>query len=92
MLSEGTAVYAGMDFVRGQELLPLRDFCAVYWQAGALPRVSQDLDFLGHIRNLENYYSAGCFVEFLIERYGAPAFGNLYATGELRRRIRQEPA
>ncbi len=81
MLSEGMAVYAGMDFVAGQDLLPLQDFCATYWQAGVLPRVSQDLAYLGHIRNLENYYSAGCFVQFLIARYGAAAFGQLYPSG-----------
>jgi hypothetical protein len=86
MLSEGVAVYAGMHFaaaaVPGQGLLPLQDFCAAYWQAGVLPRVAQNLDYLGHIRNLENYYSAGCFVQYLIEHYGAPAFGQLYPLGD----------
>jgi len=81
LLSEGLAVYAGLDFV-GDELLPLHDFCAAYSQADALPHVSDDLAYLGHIRNLEHYYAAGCFVQFLIERYGVTAFAQLYPTGD----------
>ena len=81
LLSEGLAVYAGLDFV-GDALLSLHDFCAAYSQAGALPHVSDDLAYLGHIRNLEHYYVAGCFVQFLIERYGATAFAQLYPTGD----------
>lgn len=81
LLSEGLAVYAGLDFV-GDALLSLHDFCAAYSQAGALPRVSDDLAYLGHIRNLEHYYAAGCFVQFLLERYGATAFAQLYPTGD----------
>jgi hypothetical protein len=82
MLSEGVAVYAGMDFVAGQGLLPLQDFCVAYWQAGALPRISTDLDYLGHIHNLENYYSAGCFVQHLVEHHGAAALAQLYPSGD----------
>lgn len=81
LLSEGLAVYAGMDFV-GDELLPLHDFCAAYSQAGALPHVSADLPYQSHIRNLEHYYAAGCFVQFLIEEYGTAAFTQLYPTGD----------
>lgn len=81
LLSEGLAVYAGLDFV-GDALFSLHDFCAAYSQAGALPHVSDDLAYLGHIRNLEHYYAAGCFVQFLIERYGATAFAQLYPTGD----------
>lgn len=81
MLSEGLAVYAGLDFV-GDEMLSLHDFCAAYAQAGALPHVSHDLAYQGHVRNLEHYYAAGCFVQFLIERHGAAAFAQLYPTGD----------
>jgi len=81
LLSEGLAVYAGLDFV-GDALISLNDFCAAYSQAGALPHVSEDLAYLGHIRNLEHYYAAGCFVQFLIEQYGATAFARLYPTGD----------
>lgn len=81
MLSEGLAVYAGLDSV-GDELLSLHDFCAAYAQQGALPHVSEGLAYQGHIRNLEHYYAAGCFVQFLIERYGAEAFSRLYPTGD----------
>lgn len=81
LLSEGLAVYAGLHFV-GDELLALHDFCAAYAQAGALPRVSDDLAYQGHIRNLEHYYAAGCFVQFLIEQHGVAAFAQLYPTGD----------
>lgn len=81
LLSEGLAVYAGLDFV-GDALLPLHDFCAAYSQAGALPHVSDNLAYLGHIRNLEHYYAADCFVQFLIEQYGVTTFAQLYPTGD----------
>lgn len=81
LLSEGLAVYAGLDFVGG-ELLSLHDFCAAYAQAGALPYVSDDLAYQGHIRNLEHYYAAGCFVQFLIEQHGVAAFAQLYPSGD----------
>ncbi|MBK8051022.1 MAG: hypothetical protein IPK16_30370 [Anaerolineales bacterium] len=82
MLSEGVAVYAGMELIADSSHMPIRTFCSAFHQAGALPRISQSLDYLGHIRNLENYYAAGCFVKFLIERYGAPTFGQLYPTAD----------
>lgn len=75
MLHEGVAVYAGMEMVADGEFLPLEQFCVAYLQAGALPRVTSNLRFMGHIRDLENYYAAGCFVGFLIERYGAENLG-----------------
>lgn len=80
MLSEGLAVYAGLHFV-GDELLSLHDFCTAYVQVGALSYVSDDLAYQGHIRNLEHYYAAGCFVQFLIEQHGAAAFAQIYPTG-----------
>jgi hypothetical protein len=81
LLSEGLAVYAGLDFVEN-ELLSLHDFCAAYAQAGALPRISDDLAYQGHIRNLEHYYAAGCFVKFLIDRHGVAALAQLYPTSD----------
>lgn len=81
MLHEGIAVYSGMDFIAGREFLPINQFCAAYLQAGVLPRVSNNLRFMGHIYDLENYYTAGCFVGFLIEHYGPEKFGQLYQTG-----------
>lgn len=82
MLSEGVAVYTGMEMIAGSDHMPIRHFCSAYLQAGVLPSISQSLDYLGHIRNLENYYAAGCFVQFLIEQYGAAAFGQLYPSGD----------
>jgi LysM repeat protein len=82
MLSEGLAVYAGLSFAGEGALLSLREFCAAYAQAGALPQVSAELAYQGHLRNLENYYAAGCFVQFLIGRYGVEALARLYPTSD----------
>lgn len=82
MLSEGAAVSAGMSAVAGEGHLPLQVFCAAYDLAGKLPRISGSLSYQGHIRDLENYYAAGCFVQYLLDTYGAEKFGDLYATGD----------
>ena len=82
MLSEGAAVYSGMQVIRGQGHLPIETFCAAYLQAGQLPRVSGSLSYEGHILDLQNYYAAGCFVGHLIEAYGPYSFGQLYPSGD----------
>ncbi len=82
MLSEGVAVYTGMTLIADSDHMPIDVFCAAYHQAGRLPRVSTSLSFQGHIRDLENYYTAGCFVQYLIETYGPEKFGQLYPTGD----------
>jgi LysM repeat protein len=79
MLAEGVAVYMGMESIAGSDHLPLQTFCAAYLQAGQLPRVTALLSFEGHIYDLQNYYTAGCFVEFLIETYGSQKFGQNYS-------------
>ncbi len=40
------------------------------------------MSFQGHIRDLENYYTAGCFAQYLIETYGQEKFGQVYPTGD----------
>ncbi len=82
MLSEGAAVYVGMDFIAGARHMPILTFCAAYIQVGALPHVSAHLRYQGHIRDLENYYAAGCFVGYLIETYGPQKFGKLYPSND----------
>jgi hypothetical protein len=82
MLSEGAAVYAGSKLVEGQGPLPLQQICLAYARAGALPYVGGDLSYQGHIRDLENYYTAGCFVQYLVETYGVDAFVRLYPTSD----------
>lgn len=84
MLSEGLAVYAGLSFAGDDAILSLHEFCAAYAQAGFLPQISADLAYQGHLRNLENYFAAGSFVQFLIERHGIEALARLYSTGEYR--------
>jgi len=82
MLSEGAAVYTGMELIADSDHMPIKTFCTAYHQAGRLPRVSTSLGFQGHIHDLENYYAAGCFVQYLIETYGSENFGQLYPTGD----------
>jgi LysM repeat protein len=81
MLSEGVAVYTGITHIAGSDHMAIDMFCAAYHQAGVLPRVSENLRFEGHIYDLQNYYAAGCFVQYLIQTYGPAKFGELYATG-----------
>lgn len=81
MLSEGAAVYSGMQAISGQGHMPLDTFCAAYLKVGQLPRVSGSLSFEGHILDLQNYYAAGCFVGHLIETYSPQSFGLLYPSG-----------
>ncbi|MBX3013601.1 MAG: LysM peptidoglycan-binding domain-containing protein [Caldilineaceae bacterium] len=82
MLSEGAAVYVGMDFIAHAQHMPMTTFCAAYQQLDRLPWVSTRLTYQGHIRDLENYYSAGCFVKYLIETYGIEKFGRLYPSND----------
>jgi LysM repeat protein len=82
MLSEGTAVYTGMEFIRGSRHMPLEAFCAAYLQAGVLPDISGSLSFTGHILDLENYYAAGCFVKYLVDAYGIDALKLVYHAGD----------
>ncbi|MCP4539781.1 MAG: LysM peptidoglycan-binding domain-containing protein [Chloroflexi bacterium] len=82
MLHEGVAVYLGIELVKDAGYLPLDSFCAAHHSAGQLSRVSTDLSFKGHIRDLDNYYAAGCFVQFLIEKYRVENFASIYHTGD----------
>ncbi len=81
MLSEGVAVYTGLEAIPGSEHLPAKTFCRAFQIAEALPRISSGLLFEGHVRDLPNYYAAGCFVQYLIETYGTDKFAELYPTG-----------
>ena len=81
MLSEGVAVYTGMTRIADADHMSIETFCAAYHEAEALPLVSSNLRYDGHIRDLQNYYAAGCFVQYLIEMYGPEKFGELYSTG-----------
>jgi len=81
MLSEGVAVYTGLLAIPDSEHLPAKTFCRAFQAAEALPRISSGLLFEGHVRDLPNYYAAGCFVQYLIETYGTDKFAELYPTG-----------
>lgn len=82
MLHEGVAVYAGMELVKEADYVPIQTFCAAYQSINQLPRVSGSPSFRGHIRDLDTYYAAGCFVQHLIEEYSPAKFANVYHTGD----------
>jgi len=83
MLSEGTAVYTGMETITGSDHMPIETFCAAYLQAGVLPNISStSLSFTGHIFDLENYYASGCFVKYLVDTFGIDALKFVYHSGD----------
>lgn len=82
MLHEGVAVFTGMPNYEAAGYIKLEDFCAVFHQADQLPLPTGNMDFQGHIYDLTTYYSAGCFVRYLIETYGAEKFVQLYPSGD----------
>ncbi len=80
--SEGFAVYMGMTAIAGSDHIPLKTFCAAYHRAGKLPRVSRPLRFENQIVDLQNYYAAGCFAEYLIETHGMDKYRMVYRSGD----------
>jgi len=82
LVSEGLAVYSGMGIVNDPAHLPLQEICTAYQRADQLPDVSRTLRFEGHIRDLPNYYAAGCFAQYLIDTYGIEKFKSLYNSGD----------
>lgn len=82
MLHEGVAVYVGMELVEDKSYIPIESYCAAYYQLGQLPSLSTSPSFQGHIRDLDTYYAAGCFVQYLIEKYGIGNFAEVYYTGD----------
>jgi LysM repeat protein len=82
MLHEGLAVYTGLEAMESAGFLPLEQFCAAYQRADQLPRLAGNRDYLGHIRDLDLYFSAGCFVKYLIEEYGIDSFKQVFTSGD----------
>jgi LysM repeat protein len=82
MLHEGLAVYTGIEMMEAAGFMPLGQFCAAYQQNGRLPSLSGDRAYLGHIRDLDLYYTAGCFVTYLLEEYGVTDFQRLFSSGD----------
>jgi hypothetical protein len=82
MLHEGVAVYTGMPNYENAGYINLDDFCAIFYRAERLPLPTGTMDFQGHIYDLTTYYSAGSFVRYLIDTYGAEKFTRLYPSGD----------
>jgi LysM repeat protein len=84
LLGEGLAVYAGgraLASASDRYLAPTQ-FCAAYQAAGRLPQVSRALTFEGHLGHLDQYFAAGCFVGYLIERESWAKFAQVYLNGD----------
>lgn len=82
MISEGAAVYSGMSAISGSDHLPLKSICKLLFDADALPDVAADLGYSGHNYDLANYYTAGCFVQFLAETYNPLSIGLVYPNSD----------
>jgi LysM repeat protein len=78
MLSEGAAVYSGMKAISTSDHLPLNSICKLLFDAGSLPNVAAELGYSGHNYDLDNYYTAGCFVGYLVEHFSASDIGEVY--------------
>jgi LysM repeat protein len=84
MLHEGVAVHNGIEAMEEAGFFPLQHFCAAYHQAGQLPSLTGGRSYLGHIRDLDLYFTAGCFVSYLIDEYGIADFKQLFTSGDYR--------
>lgn len=82
LLHEGAAVYTGIEGLEAAGFVPLDHFCAAYQQAGQLPRISGNRSYQGHINDLDLYFAAGCFVDYLIKEQGIEEFKQLFASGD----------
>lgn len=82
MLHEGLAVYTGVEAMEAAGFIPLTDFCAACQKIGKLPRLSGNRVYSGHIRDLDLYFAAGCFVQYLIEQHGMADFKELFTSGD----------
>ncbi len=85
LVSEGAAVYSGMKSISNPKQIPIMGFCQAFYQAGRLPWVGglDDIaSWRGHNNNLENYYTAGCLVQYLIETYGVEKFAAVYSSND----------
>jgi LysM repeat protein len=82
LMSEGFAVYMGMTALAEAGYVPLNKFCAAYHRLDVLPRIARPLRFENHIVDLQNYYAAGCFVQYLIKEHGMEQFRTVYRSGD----------
>jgi LysM repeat protein len=84
LLGEGLAVYAGRQALaqENDRYLTPEHFCIAYQQTNQLPRISRALTFEGHLGHMDQYFAAGCFAGYLIEREGRDAFISVYQAGD----------
>jgi predicted deacylase len=81
MISEGLAVYIQWPVFEAAGWLPFDQVCAAMQSVGALPStlylVGDEASYNGYV-DQDNYVASGCFVAFLVERWGMGAVAQLY--------------
>lgn len=86
LLSEGLAVYAGRAALEQGGYTDYGQLCLAAYAAGETPSltaIERDWQsYQGHIRNYFNYFSSGCFVQWLIDTYGIETINRLYSTSD----------
>jgi len=83
LVSDGSAVYAGFQVIRESNRIPLIHFCKALEIGGKLPQISDDeLTYRGQNYDLENYFAAGCFVNYLVDAYGVEKLGLVYSSND----------
>jgi len=84
MLSEGLATATGQIELESGGFIPYDQLClglAAADQMESMAVIDRDpKKFQGHIENRFNYFSAACFVRYLIDSYGLEAMSQLYHT------------
>lgn len=90
MIHEGLALYLPQSYLtEGSDYLSHELICAAALQTDQFKSASQlnemsygATGFGGHIRTFLHYNLSGCFVGFLIERYGLYRLNEVYTTGD----------
>ncbi|MCD4752019.1 MAG: LysM peptidoglycan-binding domain-containing protein [Anaerolineaceae bacterium] len=84
LLKEGAAVYISMNTSPFETMhLPLRQFCKAYQEAQVLPDlIDPDLSFNHQNTDLRNFFTAGCFFDFLYTESNIDTIKLLYRTND----------
>lgn len=85
MISEGLAVYVQWSILEAAGWLALDGFCAGMQSAGVMPSllylVSDEARYWGYL-DQDNYMASGCFVAFLVDRWGIETVARLYSSAD----------
>jgi LysM repeat protein len=86
LLSEGLATYAGLPYLAEGGFVGYQDFCRALARTNRVPSLAvienSVQGFLDPVRSLYNYNTGACFVGYLFEQGGAPAFSQVYSASD----------